>query len=455
MKKYVFPKGFTWGTATASYQIEGAVKQDGRGETIWDRFCQNPANNKYGETGERACDHYNRYKEDVRIMKDLGMNAYRFSIAWSRIQPTGRGEVNKKGLQFYSDLIDELLKAGIEPFITLYHWDLPQKLQDIGGWTNREIPRYFEDYCRIIFGNYGDRVTKWITLNEPKCSAYLGYAAGMHAPGYKDYSASLEAAYNLLCAHGRAVKLFRDMKLKGDIGITIDHQPYVPFSDTDADRVAARNLDGLINRLYFDPVFKGKFPQDVLALMEKKGCTLPEIREEDLRMISQKIDFLGINYYFINHVRYDETAWPVCADVWPNGKDLYSLDIPLTDRNWTIEPDGLTETLMRMKNEYAVENIYITENGASFNDVINIDGEVVDDNRIDYLRRHLEAAYNAILAGVNLKGYFVWSLTDNYEWNFGKYSRFGLVYVDFETQRRTIKKSGYWFRDVVRSNGLD
>jgi beta-glucosidase len=277
----------------------------------------------------------------------------------------------------------------------------------------------------------------------------------MHAPGYKDYSASLEAAYNLLTAHGRAVKLFRDMRLKGDIGITIDHQPFVPFSDTDTDKVAARNMDGLINRLYFDPIFKGRFPQDVLDLMEKKGCTLPEIREEDMRLISQKIDFLGINYYFINHVRYDNNAWPLSADVWPNGKDLISLNIPLTDRNWTIEPDGLTETLLRMKNEYGVENVYITENGASYNDVINVDGVVADDNRIDYLRRHLVAAHNAMLAGVNLKGYFVWSFSDNYEWNFGKYSRFGLVHVDFETQKRIIKKSGYWFRDVVSSNGLD
>lgn len=448
MARFEFPKGFVWGSATASYQIEGAVAEDGRGESIWDRFCQSPGNILNGDVGDVACDHYHRYREDVALMKQLRHNGYRFSIAWPRVMPAGRGEVNAKGLDFYSRLVDELLEANIEPFVTLYHWDLPQKLQDVGGWTNPEMPDYFADYCRVIYEHLHDRVHRWITLNEPFVSAFVGYFIGRHAPGYRDMSSALAASYNLLAGHGRSVSLFRESGYEGEIGITLNLLPRHPLSDRAEDHEAARIQDGYANRWFLDPLFRGEFPADMLALYRKRGLTLPEIKQEELVSMKQKLDFLGLNYYNVGYVRHDPRSWPLHAEeVVP--------DMPATGRGWPIVPQGLTEMLQRLTKEYRVGSIYITENGAAYNDVVDTHGAVDDYARIDYLRRHLVAAHKAIEAGVNLKGYFVWTLYDNFEWGFGHYSRFGIVYNDFATQKRTIKRSGYWLREVIAANAVE
>ncbi len=448
MSKLIFPKGFQWGTATAAYQIEGAVKEDGRGESIWDRFCQMPGNILHNDVGDVACDHYHLYKDDVALMKSMGHSAYRFSIAWSRIMPTGRGEVNKAGLAFYSDLIDELLAAGIEPYVTIYHWDLPQALQDIGGWLNADIVNYFEDYCKVVFESFGGRIKNWITLNEPFCIAYLGYFIGEHAPGYHDLASALKASYNLMLSHGYAVRLFRKMKLPGQIGITLNMGPTYSASDSEEDKLAARYMDGFNNRWFLDPLFRGSYPKDMIELYKSRGITLPEFKQDELALCSQKIDFLGINYYSTSVVRYDRDKWP-----------FYSADVrterPYTDREWPIDPKALTDILVRLNQEYDVPGFYITENGASYNDIVDLDGSIEDNNRIDYLRRHFIAAHNAIQAGVDVRGYFIWSLYDNFEWAFGRYSRFGIVYNHFDTQKRMVKKSGHWFKDVIDANAVE
>lgn len=444
--RYQFPKGFAWGTATASYQIEGAVKQDGRGESIWDRFCQMPGNILHGDKGDEANDHYNRYKEDVALMKSLGHNAYRFSVSWSRIMPKGRGEINEKGIQFYSALVDELLAAEIEPYLTIYHWDLPQALQDIGGWQNEDMIDYFEAYCKVLFERLGGRVKKWITLNEPFCTAIAGNFSGEHAPGIRDLSTAIRVSYILLRAHGAAVRLFRAMNVPGEIGITLNAMPTYPVSDSPEDTLAASRQDGFNNRWFFDPVLKGTFPADMMGLFKSLGVTLPDLSQQ--ASICEPLDFLGVNYYFTTPIRFNKFAWPLSAETAHR-------DIPRTDREWPIDPEGLTRFLLHVKNEYGVDKVYITENGASYNDKINMDGEVLDYNRIDYLRSHFIAAHTAMEAGVNLQGYFVWSLYDNFEWAFGRYSRFGIVFEDFETHKRTPKKSAYWFEKVIEHNGLD
>ena len=444
--KYQFPQGFVWGTATASYQIEGAVKQDGRGESIWDRFCQMPGNILYGDNGDEANNHYNLYKEDVALMKALGHNAYRFSVCWSRIMPEGRGEISEKGIQFYSNLVDELLAAGIEPYLTIYHWDLPQALQDIGGWQNEDMIGYFEDYCKVLFERLGGRVKKWITLNEPYCTAIAGNFSAEHAPGIRDLGTAIRVSYILLRAHGAAVRLFRSMKVPGEIGITLNAMPVYPASDAPEDALAASRQDGLNNRWFFDPVLKGAFPGDMVELFKSLGITLPDFAEQ--ASICEPLDFLGVNYYFTTPIRFNKFAWPLCAET-------VHKDLPRTDRDWPIDPDGMTKFLLHVKNEYGVDKVYLTENGASYNDRIDMNGEVLDYNRIDYLRSHFIAAHKAIEAGVNLLGYFIWSLYDNFEWAFGRYSRFGLVFEDFETHKRTPKKSAYWYKDVIEKNGLE
>ena len=444
--KYQFQDGFVWGTATASYQIEGAVLKDGRGESIWDRFCQMPGNILLGDTGDEANDHYHRYQQDVALMKELGHKAYRFSVSWSRVMPDGRGAVNEKGLQFYESLVDALLAAGIEPYLTIYHWDLPQALQDIGGWQNEDMIGYFEAYCRLLFTRLGGKVKKWITLNEPYCTAFAGNLTGEHAPGIRDLGTAIRVSYILLRAHGAAVRLFRSMHLPGEIGITLNAMPVYAVSDSPEDQLAVKRQDGMNNRWFFDPVLKGAFPADMIELFQSLGITLPDFREQ--ASICESLDFLGVNYYFTTPVRFNRLAWPLQAETVP-------LDLPRTDRDWPIDPDGLTKLLVHLKNEYNADIIYLTENGASYNDTIDPDGEIHDDKRIDYLRRHFIAAHNAIAAGVNLRGYFVWSLYDNFEWAFGRYSRFGIVYEDFATHKRTPKQSAYWFRDVIRQNGLD
>lgn len=449
MPKYEFPKDFLWGSATASYQIEGAVNEDGRGESIWDRFCKLPGRVLHGDNGDTACDHYHRFREDIQLMKQLGLKAYRFSIAWPRILPNGSGEINHKGIDFYSALVDELLANGIQPAATLYHWDLPQKLQDIGGWANPEMPRYFADYARILFQAFDGRITQYITLNEPWCSAFLGYYTGEHAPGITDFSTALAASYNLMKAHGLAVKEFRELGTKGEIGITLNLNPSRPLTDSPEDIQAARRADGYANRWFIEPVMLGKFPEDMIELFDGKGLVVPEMRPEDLVLMCQPLDFFGVNYYNISRVRNNPDSYPLGCETISVNSDQASV------RGWPIVADGLKEILLRLTNEYHVDKIYVTENGMAAHDIVNRFGQVEDYDRADYLARHFIAAHEAIREGVNLRGYYPWSLYDNFEWAFGRYSRFGMIYIDFDTQQRIIKQSGYFYRDVIAANGLD
>ena len=449
MSTYKFPEGFVWGTATASYQVEGAVREDGRGESIWDRYCHIPGNVANGDTGDRACDHYHRYREDIKLMKDMGIRAYRFSIAWPRIFPQGRGTVNEKGLDFYSDLVDELRAAGIEPYVTLYHWDLPQALQDIGGWTNPDMTVYFLEFSRAVFDRLGDRVSHWITLNEPYCAAMLGYSEGRQAPGIRDFSAALSAAYHLYVAHGLVVREFRNRGMEGEIGITLNLMGRRPLTDSSRDREAAVRADGYLNRWFLDPVVKGSYPEDMKELYRSKGVVLPDFKEEELALISQPLDFIGLNYYNDFYVEADERAWPL-------GFAIRNPEhIPVTDRNWPITEDGLEHMLLRMKDEYGIRKIIITENGASYHDAVSLDHKVEDGARKDYLRRHLTALHSAMEKGAPVTGYFMWSFCDNFEWSFGYGSRFGIVYIDFATQERIIKDSGRWYSRVIAENGLE
>lgn len=448
MKKKQFPEGFAWGVATASYQIEGAYDEDGRGETIWDRYCAIPGNVLNGDDGKVACDHYHRYKEDVQLMKSMGIQAYRFSIAWSRILPKGYGEVNEKGIQFYDRLIDELLKAGIEPYITLYHWDLPQALQDIGGWANPKMPEYFLEYAKIVLNAYGSKVKKWITLNEPYCAAFLGNSEGRQAPGLHDFSTAVRVSYHMYVGHGLVVEYFRKHECEGEIGITLNLMGRYPLTDSPKDIEAAKRADGYLNRWFAEPIIFGKYPQDMIDLYQSKGIVLPEFQEEDLRRISQKLDFIGLNYYNDFYVKADDHAWPL------GFKIENPPFIPVNDRNWPVTEDGFLAMLLRMKEEYGIENIYITENGTSFPDVVSMEGKVEDGGRKDYLHRHLTKLWEAIQKGVNVKGYFQWSLYDNFEWAFGYSSRFGIVYVDFHTQERIVKESGHWYSQVIKENAV-
>ena len=446
MSKYSFPEGFYWGTSTASYQIEGGAKQDGRGESIWDRFCQMPGNILHNDNGEEANDHYNRFRDDVKLMKDLGHTAYRFSVSWSRVIPDGTGEVNAKGLQFYSDLVDELLANGIEPFMTIYHWDLPQKLQDRGGWQNEESIGWFVEYCRLLYSTFGGRVKHWMTLNEPFCTSWLGNYTAEHPPGMRDLGTAILVSYNLLRAHGAAVRLFREMKVPGEVGIVLNTTPVIAASDDPKDQMAARYQDGFNNRWFFDAVFKGRFPEDMLTLFRARGITLPDLK--DSASMCEPLDFWGMNYYFPSVISYDKHSWPLYA------RDEFS-NMPCTDRGWPIDPGSFRDQIIRLNTAYRMPKMIISENGASYNDVLMADGTVRDYNRISYIRSHLIALHDAIAYGIDVRGYFVWSLYDNFEWAFGRYSRFGIVYEDFDTHVRTPKESALWYKEVIGKNGFD
>lgn len=440
-----FPDDFVWGTATAAYQIEGAANEDGRGESIWDRFSHIPGNVWNNQNGDVACDHYHRYKEDVQILKEMGVKGYRFSISWPRVIPDGTGKINQKGIDFYNNLIDELLRQGIQPFVTLYHWDLPQALQDRGGWTNRDTTDYFAEYAQQMFKQYGDRVKHWITHNEPWCTSFLGHAIGVHAPGLKDFSAALLAAHNVLLSHGKAVEVFRQMGLDGKIGITLNLTPSYPASNSADDLQAATISDGFSNRWFLDPVFKGQYPDDMVKVFGT-FAKIPEIQEGDMKLISSNIDFLGINYYSRSLVKHNPDAQFGVETLKPEGQ--------YTDMDWEVYPQGLYDLLLRIKKDYGDIDLYITENGAAFKDVVEND-QIDDIDRLNYLKKHFEKAAEAIRDGVKLKGYFVWSLMDNFEWAFGYSKRFGLIYVDYETQRRLWKKSALWYKDVIANNSVD
>ncbi|HEY5585226.1 MAG TPA: GH1 family beta-glucosidase [Ruminiclostridium sp.] len=447
MSKINFPQNFLWGSATAAYQIEGAFDEDGRGESIWDRYCRRAENISDGSSGDVGCDHYHLYEQDIEIMKKLGLKSYRLSISWSRIFPTGFGEPNKNGMNFYKNLIGLLVKNGIKPAVTLYHWDLPQKLQDIGGWANRAVTDYFEQYARYVYSQLGDIVPMWITFNEPYCTAFVGNWVGRHAPGLKDYETAVLVSHHLLLAHGKAVKTYREMGFDGEIGITLNMNYPYPKTDSPENIKAAELSHAVLNRWFADPVFKGSYPQEVIDCYKSKGV-LPEITPEDLEIISAPVDFLGLNNYFSMLISSDSNAWPVEVKEEFFGKDF-------TEMGWGMNPEGLHDLLLRLHKDYKGVKIYITENGAAFRDMVSRNGEVEDTNRVEYLTRYLTEAHRAIGEGVNLQGYFLWSLMDNFEWAYGYSKRFGIVHVDYETQKRTIKKSGYWYKKVIESNGFD
>lgn len=446
MSKPIFPKGFIWGTGTAAYQIEGGYKCDDKGESIWDRFSHIPGKISNNDTGDVACDHYHLFREDVKLLKDLGVKSYRFSISWSRVFPEGRGQPNQKGIDFYKNLINLLIDNGIIPAVTLYHWDLPQKLQDIGGWANREMTAYFEQYASYLFKELGDTVPIWTTFNEPWVSAFVGYWYGGHPPGIKDLSTALLAAHHIMLAHGMAVRTFRELGNKGEIGITLNLNPVYPASETEKDLAAAKRYSDFLNGWFLDPILKGQYPARLVKWFTDK-VVFPMITGGDMDIIHTPIDFLGVNNYSSSSVLDNPEKGPLQLTFANTGK-------PRTDSGWEIYPEGLYDLLLYLHREYGGIKMFITENGAAFKDNPDGKGKVSDDDRIRYLYDHIFQIHRALEAGVNLAGYYVWSFLDNFEWNLGYSKRFGLIYVDYATQRRIIKKSGLWYRKVAANNGI-
>ncbi|GAA0819206.1 GH1 family beta-glucosidase [Streptosporangium amethystogenes subsp. fukuiense] len=454
-----FPGGFVWGAATAAYQIEGAARDDGRGPSIWDTFSHTPGRTAGGHTGDEACDHYHRYVGDVRMMAELGLGAYRFSVAWPRIQPSGSGPANAAGLDFYDRLVDELLAADIAPYVTLYHWDLPQALEDLGGWTNRDTAYRFADYTRAVHDRLGDRVGTWMTINEPWVAAVLGYGIGVHAPGRASAAEAFRASHHLLLAHGLGARVLREAGAR-EIALTLNLAPVItPGQVSDPDLVpsaedaeAVNRVDCLINRQFLDPALRGSYPEPVLAIMDRVGG-LGHIRDGDLEAINQPVDLLGINYYTPCVVRSEpgepsNAAYPGTEDILFSGAHA-----PTTAMGWAIVPTGLSQLLTRLSRDYPEVGLLVTENGAAFDDVVTGD-QVHDTDRTAFFEGHLRAAHAAIEAGSDLRGFLVWSLLDNFEWAEGYDKRFGIVHVDFETQRRLPKDSALWYREVIRHNGL-
>ncbi|MFE1250243.1 GH1 family beta-glucosidase [Streptomyces sp. NPDC058735] len=433
-----FPPRFVWGAATSSYQIEGAVTEDGRGPSIWDTFAATPGAVEGGDTGAVAADHYHRYRDDVALMARMGLGAYRFSLAWPRIQPDGAGPVNQRGLDFYRRLTDSLLEHGIQPWPTLYHWDLPQALEDAGGWPARDTALRFADYASAVHDALGDRVEHWTTLNEPWCSAFLGYATGRHAPGRREPAAALRAVHHLLLGHGLALQAMPEAKA----GITLNLTDVRALTTRIEDVDAARRIDGMQNRLFLDPLLHGAYPQDVMDDLREVGEPGP-VRDGDLAAISTPLDFLGINYYSPLLVAASDTAQ---NHAYPGSRHVRTADgrRPKTAMGWEIDADGLLALLVRLHAEHPSLPLYVTENGAA------VDEGLRDITRVNYLDSHIDACARALEQGVDLRGYFVWSLLDNFEWSFGYRHRFGLVHVDYTTQQRTLKDSAHWYARLIR-----
>ncbi|NUP77428.1 MAG: beta-glucosidase [Nonomuraea sp.] len=455
----IFPEEFVWGAATASYQIEGAVKEDGRGRSIWDTFSHTPGNVADGDTGDVACDHYHRYKDDVGLMRELRLGAYRFSVAWPRVQPDGSGPINPGGLAFYDKLIDELLEAEISPYVTLYHWDLPQALEDLGGWTNRDTAYRFAEYAQAVHDRLGDRVGDWATLNEPWVSAFLGYGNGVHAPGRHDPADAMRSAHHLLLGHGLAARALRSAGARS-IMLVVNSAPVLTPAQvndpaavpSEADAAVAHRVHTLLTRQFLDPAVYGTYPEEVLAAAGRNGGTA-HIQDGDLELINAPIDLIGVNYYNPCVV---ESGPGLPADAaWPGseGVRFATADAPVTAMGWPIVPDGLSRLLVRLSQDYPQVGLMVTENGAAFEDVVE-DGQVHDDDRVAYLDGHLREVHRAIEAGADLRGYLVWSLLDNFEWAEGYRRRFGIVHVDYGTQKRVPKDSALWYRDVIGRNGL-
>ncbi|GBF06722.1 beta-galactosidase [Deinococcus aerius] len=426
-----FPDRFVFGVATSSFQIEGATREDGRGPSIWDTFCREPGRILDGTNGDAACDHYHRWAEDLDLIQSLGADAYRFSIAWPRIQPEGRGAVNPRGLDFYDRLVDGMLERGLKPYATLYHWDLPQTLQDAGGWANRDTAHRFAEYARLVAERLGDRVTSYATLNEPWCSSILSYQIGEHAPGLRNRKLALAAAHHLLVGHGEAVAAMRDALRDAELGIVLNLQPTYPASEKPEDVAAAHHADGTFNRWFLDPLFRGEYPQDI---WEAYGADVPEVQPGDLACIARPLDFLGVNYYSRGVNSANGSVRPP--------------DSAYTHMGWEVYPQGLTDLLVRLKEDYAAPPLFITENGAAYPDELTGD-RVHDPERIRYFESHLEAVAQAVRHGVDVRGYFAWSLLDNFEWAWGYSRRFGLVYVDYASQRRVPKDSALWYQGLL------
>ena len=431
-KNMNFPPDFVWGAATSAFQIEGAALDDGRAASIWDTFCRTQGAIVDASNGDVACDHYHRLDDDLDLMASLGLKAYRFSTSWSRVQPSGAGAWNEKGLDFYDRLLDGLRSRGIKPYLTLYHWDLPQTLQDKGGWASRDTVARFVEYSLAMSERYADRVESIATFNEPWIVATLGHEQGIFAPGIKDRRMATQVSHHLLLAHGMAVNAMRAAGVTVPLGIVLNQGPIVPAADTEPDRTRARLEDGLLIRWYMDALFRGRYPADVL---EHLGEDAPTVEEGDMRIIRTPIDFLGLNYYTRSIVGSEPN--PLAPDT------------EVTDMGWEVYPQGLTELLVRLRRDYPLPPIYITENGAAYPDVPVSANRVQDPLRCEYLRRHIGAVRDAIEADVDVRGYFVWSLFDNFEWAFGYSKRFGMVYIDYDTQARIPKDSAYWFRDFV------
>jgi beta-glucosidase len=439
-----FPAEFLWGAATSAYQIEGSPLADGAGASIWHRFAHTPGKIADHFNGDVACDHYRRFTEDVRLMRDLGIQAYRFSVSWSRVLPEGVGRVNRAGIDFYSRLVDTLLEHQIQPMVTLYHWDLPAALEDRGGWVIPQVADWFAEYARLMFRSLGDRTRMWATINEPWVVMDHGYVEGEHAPGLRDLSKAVAVSKNLLRAHAAAVEVGR---AEGDfqIGLVVNLVPIHAASESAEDRAAAARLDAYLNRHFLDPALLGECPRELADVF---GSAWQPWDSSELARLRQPLDFVGVNYYLKLVVRNDPTKGPTRARIVPQA------NCPRTAMDWEIYPQGLTDTLAWIRDRYGNLPIYITENGAAFDDHFDSNAAVDDPQRVQYLREHLLAARQAIEVGVNLRGYFVWSLLDNFEWGRGYSKRFGIVYVDFATQRRVPKSSAGFYTDVIRTNGL-
>ncbi len=446
-KNASLPKKFLWGAGTSAAQIEGAANQDGRGESIWDKFSKIPGKIADGSTPTIACDHYNHFEEDVKLMKQLGLPAYRFSTAWPRILPEGSGRVEKKGLDFYKKLVDTLLINDIKPLVTLYHWDLPQKLEEKGGWTNRDTTDHFAQYTDVVTRALGDQVKFWTTLNEPWVSAIKGYVEGIHAPGRKSLSEGLAAAHNLLLAHGKSVPVIRENSADSKVGIVLNLTPGYPLTDTPRDKDALIRFDGQTNRWFLDPLFKGSYPEDILDLYQNHQ---PDIKDGDFDIIGKPIDYLGVNYYMtwlIKSAKKDPLNIEILTSS-PTDKTL------LTDMGWPVHPEGLYELLLSLHKEYNIPELYVTENGAAFPDDVK-NGKIHDKKRIQYIKEHLKAVAYAANQGVPVNGYLAWSFLDNWEWGEGFSKRFGLVHVDYDTQKRTVKDSGILYQRIIQNNAVE
>ena len=460
-----FPAGFRWGAATSAYQIEGAPRAGGRTPSIWDTFSHQSGRVAHDDNGDVAADHYHRWREDVGLMAELGLSAYRFSVAWPRVLPRGGRSVNSAGLDFYSRLVDDLLAHGIDPVATLYHWDLPQELEDAGGWPERDTAARFAEYAAMVVGRLGDRVRTWTTFNEPWCSAFLGYASGVHAPGRTEPAAALAAVHHLLLGHGLAAQTLRAVLPPGcEVPITLNLAEVRAATATTADQEAARIIDGLANRIFLDPLLRGRYPDDVVAAT-RRYTDWSFVREGDLDVIAAPLDLLGVNYYTPTLVAgYDGSGPREQADghgagpasPWPGaeGVQFPAQAPPRTAMNWSIDASGLRDLLLRLAREHPRLPLVVTENGAAFDDEVDASGQVSDRARIGYLQEHLAGVHSAIGAGADVRGYFVWSLLDNFEWAHGYAKRFGIVHVDFDTQLRTFKQSAHWYREVIANNGI-